>query len=191
MPAEPVRQQRPRAPASRARAGHAQPIELRDARVRQVAVVAAEQLVAAVAGEHDRDVPAGDLRDVPGRDRRRVGERLVEVLDEPIENRQRRRAARRTRGDRCRSASRPARACSSSSNCGSSNPIENVFTGRDEASRHQPDDDARVDAAREEGAERHVADHVRAHRIGAGCRAVPSPLPLRYPRTRSSAATSQ
>ncbi len=88
LAAEPVRQQRPDCAGEPPRAGYAHTIELRHTRVRQVAVVSAEQLVAAVARQHHGDVPAGNLRDIPGRNRRRVRERLVEMLDQPIENRQ-------------------------------------------------------------------------------------------------------
>ena len=56
-------------------------------RVRHVAeVVAAERLVAAVAAERDGDVPPRLPRDVLGRNRRRVGERLVEAVDDAIEH---------------------------------------------------------------------------------------------------------
>ena len=44
-----------------------------------VAVVAAEQLVAGVAGQGHRDRAAGLAGDVPGRQGRAVGERLVEL----------------------------------------------------------------------------------------------------------------
>ena len=47
-------------------------------RVGDVGVVAAEELVAALARERDLDVLRGELRDEVGRQRRRVGERLVE-----------------------------------------------------------------------------------------------------------------
>ncbi len=47
-------------------------------RVRDVGVVAAEELVAAFARQRDLDVLRGQLRDEVGRERRRVGERLVE-----------------------------------------------------------------------------------------------------------------
>ena len=51
-----------------------------DARERvDVRRVAGKQLVAAVAGQTDRDVLARQLRDVERRDRRRVGKRLVVV----------------------------------------------------------------------------------------------------------------
>ena len=49
-------------------------------RLRFVGVVAAEQLVAAVAGQHDLHVLARDLRDEERREQRDVGERLVEMV---------------------------------------------------------------------------------------------------------------
>src|SRR5690349_6003436 len=66
-----------------------QAIERLDARVREIAVITTEQLVAAVAREDDGDVLACQLRDVPGRDGGRISERLVEVPNQPIENRHR------------------------------------------------------------------------------------------------------
>ena len=48
----------------------------------------------------------------------------------------------------------------------SSNPIENVLTGRLDARAIKADHDARVDAPGQEGAERHVRHHVRFDRIG-------------------------
>ena len=103
-------------------------------RVRDVAVVPGEQLVAAIARQHDGDVPARQLRDIPGRNGRRIGERLVEVRRRSDRRSRARRAARRTRDGRPRRARAISRAASSSSYAGSSKPIENVFTGRDEAS---------------------------------------------------------
>ena len=75
-----------------------------------VARVAAEELVAAVAGQGDRDVLAGQPRDRVGGDRRRVGERLVEGLDEGRQRLQRL-VARRAEGrvPRCRGAAPPRR----------------------------------------------------------------------------------
>ena len=52
-----------------------------------VLVVAREQLVAAVAGEHDLDVLGGELRHHVGRNRRRVAERLVEIPGEVLDDR--------------------------------------------------------------------------------------------------------
>ena len=62
-------------------------VERDDARVRDVAIVAAEQLVAAVAGQHDGHVPrAPSPRHAPRRDGGRIGERLVEVRHQPVED---------------------------------------------------------------------------------------------------------
>ena len=49
------------------------------------ALVAGEQLVAAVARERDGHVPARHLAQQEGRDRARVAERLVVVPDEPLD----------------------------------------------------------------------------------------------------------
>ena len=83
-----VRQTRPEQSRDPAQPGNRHAIELRHARMRQVTIVAAEQLVAAVTREHDRHVAARDFRYIPGRNRRGIRERLVEVRDEPIENRE-------------------------------------------------------------------------------------------------------
>ncbi len=48
----------------------------------QIAPVAAEQLVAADAGEDDRDVAARELRDQVGGDERGVGDRLVHLPEQ-------------------------------------------------------------------------------------------------------------
>src|SRR5262249_22694811 len=61
-------------------------IERDDAWMGKVAVVAAEQLVATVPRQHDRHVPPRHLRHVPRRDGGGVGERLVEVPDQAIED---------------------------------------------------------------------------------------------------------
>jgi hypothetical protein len=47
------------------------------ARRGEVAVVAREQFVAAIARQRDRDLLAGEAADEVGRDLRRIGERLV------------------------------------------------------------------------------------------------------------------
>ena len=52
-----------------------------------VAIVSAEQLVAAIPRQHDGHVLSREPRYVPCRNRRRVGERLVELFDQVIENR--------------------------------------------------------------------------------------------------------
>ena len=58
-----------------------------------------------------------------------------------------------------------ARAPASSSNDASSKPIENVRTAPDDSSAASAVERARVDAAREEHADRHVGDQVGAHRV--------------------------
>ena len=57
---------------------------------------------------------------------------------------------------------------------GSSKPIENVLTRVPDDLRHQADDEARVDAAGEERAERHVADQMRADGVAQHARAAAS-----------------
>ena len=125
-----------------------------------VLVVAREQLVAAVAGEHDLDVLGRQLRHHEGRNRRRVAERLVEVpgkvLDDP--------APRPASGPRSWWSvpkRPPDRAGSSSSKADSAKPIEKVLTGGLRTSRHQRHHRARVDPAAQERADRHVADQVQ------------------------------
>src|SRR5438034_5950925 len=66
--------------------GHRQPVELRDAVVRKIPVVPAEELVPAVSRQYDGDVAARDLGDVPRRDGGRISERFVEVSDEIFED---------------------------------------------------------------------------------------------------------
>ena len=48
-----------------------------------VGEIAAEQLVAAVAAEHDLGVAGSLAREGPDGDRRRIGQGVVRVLDEP------------------------------------------------------------------------------------------------------------
>ena len=59
------------------------PADPRGQPVGHVGVVAAEELVAALARERHLDVVGRELRDEVGRERRRVGEGLVEGLDQP------------------------------------------------------------------------------------------------------------
>ena len=68
--------------------------------VRGVGVVAAEELVAALAGERDLHVLRCELRDEVGRQRGRVGERLVEGLGERGQELGGVRAGARARGGR-------------------------------------------------------------------------------------------
>ncbi len=64
-----VREQRPDRGGQLTAAGHPQPVEPRHARMRQIPVVAAEQLVAAIPRQHNSDVAPGDLGHVPRRNR--------------------------------------------------------------------------------------------------------------------------
>ena len=161
------------------RAGHA---------VGDVARVAGEGLVAAVAVERDGDVAARHLGEVEARDRRGVGERLAVVAHDLAAARRSRRRAPRTPRARCRSARRSPRACGSSSKRSLSKPIENVRTGCEEASRHRGDDRGRVDAAREEGAERHVGDQPAPGRVAEP---VADPLADLLARARRACARSR
>ena len=49
--------------------------------MREEWIVAGKQLVAAVAGQRDLDVLAGELREQESGKKRRIGERLVELRD--------------------------------------------------------------------------------------------------------------
>ena len=101
------------------------PIDARQhARAVDVAVVAAEQLVAAVAAERHGDVLPRQLRHEEGRQLRRIGERLVEDVRQARDQRarpRRRRAAAPC--GRCRGAAATRAACGASSKSSSSNPI--------------------------------------------------------------------
>ena len=66
-------------PAEEPPGGAGQPVEPGGQGDGPVAVVAGEELVAGVAGQGDGDVLAGLAGDVPGRQGRAVGERLVEL----------------------------------------------------------------------------------------------------------------
>src|SRR5205823_7016673 len=55
--------------------------EQRGGAVREEWIVAGKQLVAAVAGQRDLDVLAGELREQESGKKRRIGERLVELRD--------------------------------------------------------------------------------------------------------------
>jgi hypothetical protein len=48
-----------------------------------IALVAAEQLVTAVAAQHDLDVACRFARQIPGRHAGWIGERLVQIGDDP------------------------------------------------------------------------------------------------------------
>jgi hypothetical protein len=132
MPEEPAsshasRHDRPNAAGHRAqRAGiRSRAVLLLD----DVLVVAGEQLVAAVAGQHDFDVLGRQLRHHVGRDRRRIAEWLVEIPGQVFDDLHRVRLITRSRGDRSGTAA-PRRGERSSSNCDSAKPIENVLQRR-------------------------------------------------------------
>ncbi len=101
--------------------------------VHPIALVATERLVAAVAGQDDLEFLRGQLRHAEGRDRRRIGERLVvgvgEVGQQLI-------ASIRTTSSVCcvPNASATVRAYGSSSKPASSKPIEKVRMGWADAS---------------------------------------------------------
>ena len=121
------------------------------------AQVAGEQLVAAVAGEHDRHLLARQLRHEIGRHRGRIAERPVVMPDERVDQIDRRRRDAELGVIGLEPLGRQAR-------------VRGLVVGRvaleADAERldrlrhhpaHQADDDRRVEAAAEKRAERHVA----------------------------------
>ena len=129
----------------------------------EVARVAAEQLVAAIPREGHGDGTPRQFADEIHGDRRRIGERLVEGGDQPVEHRvdvgtndelgvlgaKRGRDGGRHRG-----------------------LVERVLVEPDgegldapAASRHEGDDGGGIEAAREEGAERHLRLEVGIHGV--------------------------
>ena len=121
-----------------------------------VALVAGQQFVAAVTAEHHLDLAAGRLRQVPQRDRRRVGKGIVEGRD----NRRKVVAnAARHRHHMVLQAEPPAQAG------GLRGLVERGFResggegGKAMAEGRQPGrDHARIDAAGEKQADRPVGD---------------------------------
>ena len=184
---------RPRA-ADRAR--QRRPCGARPRGASDVAVVAAEQLVAAVAGQAHRDVPPRQLA-TPGRSgsarSRRTARRRAPAA--AGSTRQRLVAARRTaRCDRCRGGA--ATACARAAPRRSrprAKPIVNVRTGRGALRLHQRDDRRRVDPAGEERAERHVGHHLRRPTASrSSALELGRPLRRRRPRTdRASTARAR
>ena len=156
-------------------------------RVGDVARVAAEGLVAAVAVERDGHVAARQLGEVEARDRRGVRERLAVVADDLRHDLDRVGADDGTPRARCRTAGRSRRACGSSSKASWSKPIENVCTGlaaalrpsrrRPRTSRSRPTGTRR--AARRRPCRRRVA--ARSVRADALARA-PRPADLELAR---------
>ena len=132
--------------------------------VGDVGVVAAEQLVAALAGQGDLDVFGRELRDEVGRQRRRIRERLVERVGERGQQQRGVRSQRQVAVD------------------GAVPPCDRLRAGelverrlleadRERAHRfrrllsRERGERAGVDAAREEHSDRHVGDQVRAHGV--------------------------
>ncbi len=133
-------------------------------RVQAVAPVAGEALVAAVARQRDRHVPAGELADAVGRQRGAVRIGLVVSLGEnvdqieivalhPVDEVPRVVARRHLPGER--------------------RLVESRIAERDRArvhgfgahARHHRDDGARIHAAGEKRAERHLGDHAQPDRL--------------------------
>ena len=135
-----------------------------------VAVVAAEHLVAAVAGEGHRHFAARHLREVHRGDGRAVGERLVVVPDQLGQNRQ---------GVRLDDLLVVPRAEEGGRLAGVGRLVE-LLDGKADRERvdrlgrqllHQARDDRRIDAAGEKRAQRHVAPHPQPHGLGQRRRA--------------------
>ncbi len=160
---KPLPQRRRRAPQRRG-----QPVEIGLVVAAEVTPIAAEQLVAADTGENHRHVAMRELRNEIRRDERGVRDRLVHVPQQPGQQRddvgpdddlvvvgaeQLRDTARvgQLVVERLRVAAAEA---------------DRVGLHRAVAVlRHERDDRARVDAARQERADRHVADHLHARRL--------------------------
>ena len=128
-----------------------------------VVVVAAEELVAALAGERDLDVPARELGDEVGRDRGRVRERLVEGLGQRGQELDGVRAEHELvvvgavpLGDEAREAALVEGAL-----------VEADREGADvrDGLRRERGERARVDPAREQDADGHVRDQVGPDRV--------------------------
>ncbi len=130
------------------------------ARRQEVARIAAEQLVAAVAGQAHLHVPARQLRHEEGRNLRGVGERLV------IDRRQLRHDAERMVGRHVEFGM--ARAEMTRDRLRVTGFVVACFMEADRKRvdrrrrlrLHQRDDRRRIDAARQKGAERHVRFHL-------------------------------
>ena len=145
--------------------------------VGDVGVVAAEELVAALAGERDLDVLGGELRDEVRRERRRVGERLVERVGQRRQEQRRVRPQRQLAMDRAVALGDGAR---------TGQLVERRLFEADRERAHglrrllggERGERARVDAAREEHADGHVGDQVRAHRVAQACAALLDELRL-------------
>ena len=136
--------------------------------VQPVAPVAAEALVAAVAGQRDGDVLAGELADAVGRNRRAVGVGLV--------------VERRERVDEVEVVALDAidevpRVVAIGHLLGERRLVELGVGERDRAgvdrvgghARHHRDDRAGIDAAGEERTQRHLGDHPQPDRLAQPC----------------------
>ena len=175
---------RPAAPRSGARDA----IEPGRERVRDVARVAAERLVAAVAVQRHRHVPPGHLQrgrssgspTSPRRARRSVARAAAA--------RRSRRCGRRTRGARSRSARRPRARAAARRNASCSKPIEKVCTGRAELCAIAATTADESIAAREERTERDVARPGAAGRARGARRA---PARSSSPRSRPRACARE
>ncbi len=142
------------------RVGHA------GVRVPEVGGVAAEQLVAALAGQHHRDVTRGQPRERPGGQHARVAERLVHGRGPGVERLLA--LARRHHqfvvlgADGLGDAARERRLVVAAVLDAHAERGEGPAVGARGQRRDQP----RVHAAREEDAEGHLAGHARGHRGG-------------------------
>ena len=147
--------------ASAAAAGPQLGEQIGDVRV----VAAAEELVASLARQRDLHVLCRELRDEVGRERGRVGERLVEGLRQRGQEQARRPVAGRALGAACRSARATRRASSSSSKERSSKPIEKVRTGSElscAASAVSAEESIPPESSTPTGTS---ADEMRSHRV--------------------------
>ncbi len=164
----PIARQQPRERRDHARAdGAGDPAVQAPIVLVEIALVAAEQLVAADPREDHRDVLARELRHEVGRDERRVGDRLVHV---PDQIRQQRRHVRLHDdlvmiGAELLGHLPRVRQLVVELRAGRALEPDRIGLDRLRAvTTHERHDRARIDAARKERADRHVADHLVAHR---------------------------
>ena len=129
-------------------------------------LVAGEELVGALPGQHDFDVAARELGDEKRRDRGEVGDRLVERVHrarEEVLDVHRLDDERVMIGAEMTRHAFGVRALVVAA--GDLEADRKRLDGLREHLAHQPDDDARVDAAAQKGAERHVAEEPPLHRV--------------------------
>ena len=160
-----------------------QAIQGRGQRHGPVARIAGEQFVAAVAGQRHGDVLPRQLRDVPGGNRRAVGERFVIMPDQLRQDLPRRRASPGTRGARSPNARRPGGRSASRRTPAPGNRSRRSSAAGSKFAGHQADDQRRIDAAGQERAERHVALQPQAD---GRFQRLPQPLDRLRFRQRSS-----